>query len=280
MQALPHSGPPTLQLASTDPRLCWRLLDTHGQVWLSLLWGHCSFLLGPVVHKVLFVPSKSLLPQCCVSSVIKSHWPPESNSLGCSQSLCQIPRLGNLLWVLELSQQCENILGIIVLRFVCLCGGSGSWCTQGFVWALQVSGGYWVWFKLQFCPSYHFARASPLPLDVGYLFFACIQKKWASLRAQLVKNLPAVQETPVQFLGWEGYPLQCSWLPCWLIWERIRLQCGRPGFDPWVGRIPWRRERPPTSVFWPGEFWPWTLVHGVTKSQIKLSNFHSFFTSI
>ena len=25
-------------------------------------------------------------------------------------------------------------------------------------------------------------------------------------------------------------------------------------FDTWVGKIPWRRERPPTSVFWPGEF--------------------------
>ena len=23
---------------------------------------------------------------------------------------------------------------------------------------------------------------------------------------------------------------------------------------PWVGRSPWRRERPPTPVFWPGEF--------------------------
>ena len=27
----------------------------------------CSFLLGPGVHKVLFVPSKSLFPQSCVS---------------------------------------------------------------------------------------------------------------------------------------------------------------------------------------------------------------------
>ena len=26
---------------------------------------------------------------------------------------------------------------------------------------------------------------------------------WASLIAQLVKNLPVMQETPVQFLGWE-----------------------------------------------------------------------------
>ena len=32
------------------------------------------------------------------------------------------------------------------------------------------------------------------------------------------------------------------------------LATGRPGFDPWVGKIPWRRERLPTPVFWPGEF--------------------------
>ena len=40
----------------------------------------------------------------------------------------------------------------------------------------------------------------------------------------------------------------------WLSWWRIHLQCGRPGFSPWVGKIPWRRERLPTPVFWPGEF--------------------------
>ena len=27
-------------------------------------------------------------------------------------------------------------------------------------------------------------------------------------------------------------------LPWWLSWRRIRLQCGSPGFDPWVGKIP------------------------------------------
>ena len=43
------------------------ILDTHGQVWLSLLWGLCSFLMGPGVHNVLFVPIKSLFPQSCVS---------------------------------------------------------------------------------------------------------------------------------------------------------------------------------------------------------------------
>ena len=63
-----HSVPPTLQQATTNPPLHWRLLDTHRQVWVNLLWGHCSFFLDSGVHKVLFVPSKSLFPQSCVSS--------------------------------------------------------------------------------------------------------------------------------------------------------------------------------------------------------------------
>ena len=35
------------------------------------------------------------------------------------------------------------------------------------------------------------------------LIFAALFLIWASLVAQLVKNLPAVQETWVQSLGWE-----------------------------------------------------------------------------
>ena len=59
---------PNPEQATANPYLCQRLLDTHGQVWVSLLWGHCSFLLGPGAHKLLFVPSKSLFPQSSVSS--------------------------------------------------------------------------------------------------------------------------------------------------------------------------------------------------------------------
>ena len=43
-------------------------------------------------------------------------------------------------------------------------------------------------------------------------------------------------------------------LPWWLGWYRICLQCRRPRFDPWDGKIPWRREWQPTPVFLPGEF--------------------------
>ena len=39
-------------------------------------------------------------------------------------------------------------------------------------------------------------------------------------------------------------------------WQRISLQCGRHqrcGFNPWAGKIPWRRKWQPTPVFLPGE---------------------------
>ena len=41
---------------------------------------------------------------------------------------------------------------------------------------------------------------------------------------------------------------------------KVCFQCGRPGFDPWVGKIPWRGKWLPTPVFWPGEF------HGIYSS--------------
>ena len=36
--------------------------------------------------------------------------------------------------------------------------------------------------------------------------------------------------------------------------KRICLQYRRPGFDSWVGKIPWRREWLPTPVFLTREF--------------------------
>ena len=72
VHALLYSMPLNLQQATVNPHLHWRLLDTHRQVWISLLCGHCSFLLSPGVQKVLFVPSNSLFLQTCVSFVISS----------------------------------------------------------------------------------------------------------------------------------------------------------------------------------------------------------------
>ena len=65
-----------------------------------------------------------------------------------------------------------------------------------------------------------------------------------------------------RILEWVAYPLVSPAfnssttgirLPCWLTWQRICLQCRRPGFNPWVRKISWRREWLPTPVFLPGE---------------------------
>ena len=62
---------------------------------------------------------------------------------------------------------------------------------------------------------------------------------WASLVAQLVKNPPTMQETWIQFLG----------------------------------KIPWRRERLPTPVFWPRElhglYSPWDHKESNTTERLN-----------
>jgi len=122
------------------------------------------------------------------------------------------------------------------------------------------------------------------------VIISILEVYWDSVIAQLVKNwAPAMQET------------------------RISLQCRRPPFDPWVGKIHWRRGRLPTPVFLgfpggsagkestcnagdlglipglgksPGEGNSYPLqysglensmdsiVHRVTKSQTQLNDFH------
>ena len=42
-----------------------------------------------------------------------------------------------------------------------------------------------------------------------------------------------------------------------LRWQRICLQCRRPGFDPWVRKIPWRKKWQPTPVIHAWRI-PWT----------------------
>ena len=66
----------------------------------------------------------------------------------------------------------------------------------------------------------------------------------ASFVAQLVKNLPAMV---------------------------------RPGFAPWVGKVPRGRERLPTPVFWPREFHglysPWGRKESDMTERLPLSLF-------
>ena len=95
---------------------------------------------------------------------------------------------------------------------------------------------------------------------------------------------------PQEPLGWTSppssspLPLALLWdlLPWWLRRWSVCSQCGRPGFNPWVGKIPWRRKWQPTPVFClenPRDRGAWrATVHVVTKSRTRLSDF-TFFLS-
>ena len=50
-----------------------------------------------------------------------------------------------------------------------------------------------------------------------------------------------------------GYPLQYSWASLATQLVKNPPTIWRPRFDLWVRKVPWRRERLPTSVFWPRE---------------------------
>ena len=92
------------------------------------------------------------------------------------------------------------------------------------------------------------------------------QSRWAgqAVGAKLISPA-AVNYYPTL----EELPLQYSWafLVAQLV-KSICLQRGRPGFDPLVGKIPWRRERLPTPVFWPGEF------YGLYWTRLSHVHFH------
>ena len=95
-----------------------------------------------------------------------------------------------------------------------------------------------------------------------------------------------MQETLVQFPGLgrsaeEGIscPFQYSWASLVAQLLRIRPQCRRPGFSPWVGKIPWKRERQ-TPQYSGLENFMDCIVHGGAESQTRLSAFGFLSTSL
>ena len=116
---------------------------------------------------------------------------------------------------LSLSWQCGPLLQLAISSLNMQ--PQSSSLASGLTRHLHLSTGH-LYFRSHKINSYLFAAAADennLPIIKGWC--------WASVVAQIVKNLP------------------------------VNLPCGRPGFDPWVRRIPWRGEWLPTPVFLPGE---------------------------
>ena len=89
-----------------------------------------------------------------------------------------------------------------------------------------------------------------------------------------------MQETPVQFLGWED-SLEKGWrptpvflvFPCGSAGKESRHNAGDLGSTPGLGRSPGKGKGHPLQDSGLENFMD-CIVHGVAKSQTQLSNFH------
>ena len=101
-------------------------------------------------------------------------------------------------------------------------------------------------FRLEAICGSRFRNEEGKQRMMGFLTWRSMFIRKASLAAQMIRNLPAVQETQVPSL------------PC------------PPPRSPWIGKIPWRRKWQSTPVFLPGEShgqrnW-WAPVNRVTQN--------------
>ena len=94
-----------------------------------------------------------------------------------------------------------------------------------------------------------------LSLVVNIVFNCCCLLPAICLREPLGPELPGGS-------GGKGV--------CW--------QCRRPGFNPWVGKISWRRKWQPTPVLLPGKFHGWRSLVGYSPWGRRVE--HNWVTSL
>ena len=105
-----------------------------------------------------------------------------------------------------------------------------------------------------------------------------VKKKMEKLRKCFATLMISIQFSDITawfFFNWVG-------LPWWLSVKESTCQCRRRhGFDPWVGKIPWRKKSQPTSAFLPGKYhWqrslvgysPWVCKESDTTEGLNISN--------
>ena len=126
--SLLYPEPLTLQQATTNPYPRWRPPDTHRQVWASLLWGPCSYLLGPGAKGSVCALQESVSPVLCkfwLYGVVNGNLLQEGlchTQIYCTQSPCPC---GSPLLTCTSSRDTQTQFCLS------LCGVSGTWCAQG-----------------------------------------------------------------------------------------------------------------------------------------------------
>ena len=135
--------------------------------------------------------------------------------------------------------------------------------------------------KIRLRVSYDFAQGHRAKnVDLKPEQFKCTLCSWASLIAQLVKNPPAMQETPFWFLNWED-PLERDRLPTPVFLgfpydsagKVSACNLGNLGLIPGLGRSPGEGKGYPLQ-YSSLENSMDCIIHGLAKSWTWLSDFH------
>ena len=104
----------------------------------------------------------------------------------------------------------------------------------------------------------------------------CTLKKYNKVNVERVTRWPqeAGGKAAITILWLRGFAKELTfetrhkWQGASLVAQMVRicLQFRRPGFNPWVRKIPWKRAWQPTPVFLPGGS-PWTEESGRLQSM-------------
>ena len=117
----------------------------------------------------------------------------------------------------------------------------------------------------------HTIDISATPLHSGHLGLPLTL--WTCINHLTLSSLISSPVTMRKFSL--GDLLGCFWASLVAQPAKSPLLCGRPGFEAWVGKIPWRRERLPSPVFRPGEFHglysPWSHKESDRTERLSLS---------
>ena len=123
--------------------------------------------------------------------------------------------------------------------------------------------------------NYNLAHPPPSPFSQTQINNSLIN------RSRLHLPLWSIAKT-VHLLSLTFVLIMSKGLPWWLRQLSICLQCGRPRFNPWVGKVSWRREWQPTPVFLPGKspgprglvsYSPWSRKELDTTEQLHFQGF-------
>ena len=132
---------------------------------------------------------------------------------------------------------------------------------------------------LHCCPFFASNRPSLGVCSMKHFYSCRIKFQWifdaAIMAYSELKPLRSFLPTQnlVPWLFGHNYRTRTVGVPFWLSWWNICLQCGRPGFDPWVGIVPGEGKGYPLQYSGLQNSMD-CIVYGVTKSETRLSDFH------